>query len=184
MILVRSFEIQPGPAWPGFFLFASPQSVRARPRQIVFAAKDRKTIQVESSYEQMGAHTITFKEWAGSGTPDVTVEWLASQGGDRPTAGGGFKLKITRRSDNRSSRLGMMAELNKRNNTLAWGFTQITQIFEHPSIDNNRLLLRTITVYTSVAVADYRPLGTNEEEITFIANKRSEYAIPIGVVGP
>lgn len=110
-----------------------------------------------------------------------------SQSGIGPvpvTGGRGFQLKITRRSDNRSSRLGMMAELNKRNKTLAWGFTQITHIFEHPSIDNDRLLLRTITVFTSVAVADYRRLGANEEEITFIANKKSEYAIPIGVVGP
>jgi len=78
----------------------------------------------------------------------------------------------------------MMAELNKRNRTLSWGFTEITQVSEHVSMDNHRLMVRSITVLTSVAVAEFRYLGGNEEEITFIANKKSEIAIPIGFVGP
>ncbi len=131
----------------------------------------------------MGAHTLTFKGWGGSGTPDVTVDWLVSQLGTRPVAGGrAIQLKITRRSDGRSTRLGMMAEMNKRNGTLAWGFTQITQISEHASMDDQRRRVRTITVFTGVAVADYRRLGANEEEITFVANKKGEYSIPIGTV--
>ena len=133
----------------------------------------------------MGVNTLTFKEWAGSGTPDVKVDWHASQLGTRAAVGGSvIELKITRKSDTRSGRLKMMAELNKRNRTLAWGFTEIIQISEHPSIDNHRLLVRTIVVLTSVAVADVRFLGGNEEEITFISNKKSEIAIPIGLVGP
>lgn len=133
----------------------------------------------------MGANTLTFKEWAGSGTPDVTVDWRASQLGTRPVRGGNaIELKITRKSDTRSTRLKMMSELNKRNNTLAWGFTEITKVFEHPSMDNHRLKMRTIVILTSVAVADVRYLPGNEEEITFIANKKSEYSIPVGVYGP
>ena len=133
----------------------------------------------------MGVNTLTFKEWAGSGTPDVTVDWLVSQLGDKPVAGGRvIQLKITRKSDNRSSRLKMMAELNQRNRTLAWGFTQLTQISEHPSINNPRLRVRTITVLTSVAVADLQYIGGGEETITFIANKKSEFEIPIGIIGP
>jgi len=115
----------------------------------------------------------------------VKVDWSASSLGTRPAVGGSvIELKITRKSDTRSSRLKMMAELNKRNRTLSWGFTEITQVSEHVSMDNHRLMVRSITVLTSVAVAEFRYLGGNEEEITFIANKKSEIAIPIGFVGP
>jgi hypothetical protein len=135
--------------------------------------------------EIMGSNSLTFKNWRGTGTPDLTVEWRSSSMGSRYIAGNHVtQLTITRKSDGHSGRLGMMAELNKRNRTLAWGFGEMTHVSEHESIDNHRLKMRTITVLIEVGVQNFKYEGPGVETITFIANKKSEVVIPIGVIGP
>ncbi len=92
------------------------------------------------------------------------------------------RLKITRQPDKHSTRLGMFAYLrNNQPNYQSLGFSEVTLIFERYS-ESGKFLSRTFIVFSDVAVEKSEKRG-NEEEITFIAAKKSgEFAIS-NVVG-
>jgi hypothetical protein len=117
----------------------------------------------------MGEHTLTIKEWAGTGTPDLKIEWKAAGTGTQNTPSGPIeKLQITRKSDSHSSRFAMMANLNKSNHTLSWGFPEAVLIMDMPAA-GAKYLERTVTVYSGVAVGDFAYLADKEETITLYA---------------
>lgn len=121
----------------------------------------------------MGEHSFTIKGWLGTGTPDLKLYWKAAVTGEQSSGGTGrVKLKITRNVDLHSSRLSMMAQLNKQNGSLSWGFLEATMISDMPAMDWKGNA-RTITVFFELAVAEYVYWGNNEETITFIANRKS-----------
>lgn len=92
------------------------------------------------------------------------------------------RLKITREPDKHSTRLGMFAYLrNNQPNYQSLGFSEVTLIFEQFT-ESGKFLSRTFIVFSGVAVEKIEKRGS-EEEITFIANKKSgEFAIS-NVVG-
>lgn len=129
--------------------------------------------------------SLTIKEWLGTKTPDLKVDWRASVVGEQNFGTRrSVKLQITRKSDQHSGRFRMMAQLNKSNGTLSWGFLEMTHISEHRSIDNHSILMRTMIVFSEVGVQNFEYGADNEETITFIANKKSEFSFPIGMAGP
>lgn len=87
------------------------------------------------------------------------------------------RLKITRQPDKHSTRLGMFAFLrNNQPNYQSLGFSEVTLIFEQFT-ESGKFLSRTFIVFSDVAVEKSEKKG-NEEEITFIAAKKSgEFAI-------
>jgi hypothetical protein len=92
------------------------------------------------------------------------------------------RLKITRRPDKHSTRLGMFAYLrNNQPDYQRLGFSEVTLVFEQFT-ESGKFLARTFIVFSDVAVEKNEKKG-NEEEITFIAAKKSgEFAIS-NVVG-
>ncbi len=87
------------------------------------------------------------------------------------------RLKITRKPDKHSTRLGMFAYLrNNQPNYQSLGFSEVTLIFEQFT-ESGKFLSRTYIVFSGVAVEKSEKKGS-EEEITFIAAKKSgEFAI-------
>ena len=87
------------------------------------------------------------------------------------------RLKITRRPDKHSTRLGMFAYLrNNQPDYQSLGFSEVTLIFDRSS-ESGKFLSRTFIVFSGVAVEKSEKKGS-EEEITFIAAKKSgEFAI-------
>jgi len=87
------------------------------------------------------------------------------------------RLKITRKNDKHSTRLGMFAYL--RNNQPGYqslGFSEVTLIFERFS-ESGKFLSRTYIVFSDVAVEKNEKRG-DDDEVTFIAAKKSgEFAI-------
>lgn len=128
----------------------------------------------------MGEHSLTIKEWTGTGTPDLKIDIKASLLSDWTNAGSTkVKLRITRKSDSHSGRFSMMAQLNKRSGTLSWGFLQATMINDMRSA--SQATLRTVTVLFEIGVAEFVYLNDGEEDITLIANRRSnDFTFPVG----
>jgi hypothetical protein len=84
-----------------------------------------------------------------------------------------IRLKITRQPDKHSTRLGMFAFLrNTQPGYQNIGFSEITLTFDQTSA-NGKFLSRTFIVFTDVAVEKAERKG-DEEEITFLAGKKSE----------
>jgi len=107
----------------------------------------------------MGEHSLTIKEPTGNGTPDLKLVWKAA---------------------NRTVRCALMANLNKSNHTLSWGFPEAVFVSDMPAM-GAKYLERTVTVFTAVAVGDFVFLADKEESITMYASKKSsDYTFPIG----
>jgi hypothetical protein len=85
-----------------------------------------------------------------------------------------YKLIAYRKPDQYSSRLGMMAHLNKTNNTLAWGFLEmsLTTLINEANGDFKTMII--YSFFDGIAVANSRASATLEEELTFVSNKKSE----------
>lgn len=92
------------------------------------------------------------------------------------------RLKITRKPDKNSTRLGMFAYLrNNQSNYQSLGFSEVTLVFDRYT-ESGKFLSRTFIVFSDVAVEKSEKRG-NDEEITFIAARKSgEFAIS-NVVG-
>ena len=129
----------------------------------------------------MGEHSLTIKEWTGTGTPDLKLEWKAAKTSTKYSVSGPLEmLEITRKSDGHSSRFAIMANLNKSNHTLSWGFPEAVFVSDMPAM-GAKYLERTVTVFTAVAVGDFVFLADKEESITMYASKKSsDYTFPIG----
>ena len=129
----------------------------------------------------MGEHSLTIKEWTGTGTPDLKIDWKVAKTTTKLSVGGTLEmLEITRKSDSHSSRFAMMANLNKTNHTLSWGFPEAVFTMDMP-VAGAKYLERTVTVYTGVAVGDFAYLTDKEETITLYASKKSnDFTFPIG----
>lgn len=84
-----------------------------------------------------------------------------------------IRLKITRKPDKNSTRLGMFAFLrNTQPGYQSLGFSEVTLIFDQHTADG-KFLSRTIIVFSQVGVEKSEKKG-DDEEITFIASQKSE----------
>lgn len=123
-------------------------------------------------------HTLTIKDWLGKGRGDISfdvggfVMIEKSRGGQKT-----YQLIINRKPDQFSSRLGMMAHLNKSNNTLAWGFMEMVLTVKEETDKGDFVSIKTYSYFDGVAVANSRAVGRLEEELTFTANKKGEFCI-------
>lgn len=88
-----------------------------------------------------------------------------------------YQLIVNRKPDQNSSRLGMMANLNKTNKNLSWGFLEMTLTIEKFSDQGAFISKRVLTFFDGVGVAESRAVDQFEEEITFISNKKGEHCI-------
>lgn len=83
-----------------------------------------------------------------------------------------IRLKVTRKPDQHSSRLGMFAFIrNTRAGYKSLGFAQITLTFDRCS-DDGKFISKTLTDFFNVAVESVSPKDT-DEELTFIAASKS-----------
>ena len=85
------------------------------------------------------------------------------------------KLIVYRKPDQFSSRLGMMANLNKNSHSLSWGFTEITMTVEKFSDQGAFVSLKTMN-FISIGVENSKMNG-DEEEVTFVFNQMGEFCI-------
>ncbi len=94
------------------------------------------------------------------------------------------RLKITRKPDKNSTRLGMFAFLRKTQpGYQSIGFSEVTLIFDQHAADG-KFLSRTFIVFSQVGVEKLEKKG-NVEEITFIAAQKSaEFTIAKNLVAP
>jgi hypothetical protein len=117
--------------------------------------------------------TVTIKNYHNAGG-DLTFE--VSMSGISEKLVGGVKvirLKITRKPDKHSTRLGMFAFLrNTQPGYQSIGFSEVTLTFDQFS-GSGKFLSRTYIVFTNVAVEKFERNG-DDEEITFLAGKKSE----------
>ena len=95
-----------------------------------------------------------------------------------------IRLKVTRKPDQHSSRLGMFAFLrNTQRGYQSLGFSQITLTFDRFSNDGD-FIDSTMVDFFSVAVESVNAKG-NDEELTFIAaSKSGEFTISNVVATP
>ena len=117
--------------------------------------------------------TVIIKNYHNGGG-DLTLE-VGMSGISEKMIGGAkqVRLKITRKPDKHSTRLGMFAFLrNTQPGYQSLGFSEVTLIFDQTSSDG-KFLSRTFVVFTDVAVEKAERKG-DEEEITFLAGKKSE----------
>lgn len=123
-------------------------------------------------------NTLTIKEWLGTGTGNINFEVGSfaliekSRGGNKT-----YQLILNRKPDQYSSRLGMMANLNKSNKTLSWGFLEIILTIEKFSDQGTFISKRVLNFFNGVGVADSRAVDKFEEEITFVSNKKGEFCV-------
>lgn len=120
-------------------------------------------------------NTLIIKDWLGTGRGDISFKVGGFALIERSSNSKKFyQLTVNRKPDQYSSRLGMMANLNKTNNTLSWGFLEITLIIEKHS-DKDEFISRTVLVFfDGVAVSDKKAVGKIEEELTFVSNHKGE----------
>lgn len=119
---------------------------------------------------------LQIKDWLGTGTGDLKLEIGSYMLIERTfTSRKIQKLVVNRKPDRHSSRFGMMANLNKRNNTLSWGFSEMSLIIEETS-DKGAIISTRIYDFVSIGVENSRING-DDEEITFVFNKKSEFSI-------
>lgn len=95
-----------------------------------------------------------------------------------------IRLKVTRKPDQHSSRLGMFAFLrNTQRGYQNLGFTQITLTFDRFN-DDGDFVAGTMIDFFSVAVESLNAKGS-DEELTFIAaSKSGEFTISNVIVTP
>ena len=119
---------------------------------------------------------LEIKDWLGTGTGNLKLEISSYMLIERIFPSKKIqKLVVNRKPDRYSSRFGMMANLNKRNNTLSWGFSEMSLIIEETS-DKGAIISTRIYDFVSIGVENSRING-DDEEITFVFNKKSEFAI-------
>lgn len=92
------------------------------------------------------------------------------------------RLKIIRKPDKHSARIGMFAFLrNNEPNYQSLGFSELVLIYDQ-FLESGKFVARTYVVFSDVGVEKVEKRG-NDEEITFVALKKSgEFAIS-NVVG-
>jgi hypothetical protein len=117
--------------------------------------------------------SITIEDYHNCGG-DLTLE--VNMSGVSEKIVGGVKvirLKITRKPDKHSTRLGMFAFLrNTQPGYQGIGFSEVTLTFDQFSA-NGKFLSRTYIVFSDVAVEKLERKG-DDEEITFLAGKKTE----------
>ena len=117
---------------------------------------------------------LTIKDWHGSSSISFqvgTILFLEKIRQGRLTE----KLTVWRKPDQFSSRLGMMAHLNKSNKTLSWGFNEMKLGIENFSDQGVFVFRKTISM-DGIAVEDTK-LISDEEEVTFVFNKKIEFCL-------
>ena len=83
-----------------------------------------------------------------------------------------IRLKVTRKPDKHSSRLGMFAFLrNTQRGYQSLGFSQVTLTFDRCGEDG-KFISTTMVDFFNVAVESVKPKGS-DEEVTFIAGSKS-----------
>ena len=117
--------------------------------------------------------TVIIKNYHNAGG-DLTLEVNMSGISEKVVDGVKvIRLKITRKPDKHSTRLGMFAFLrNTQPGYESLGFSEVTLIFDQTSA-NGKFLSRTFIVFKDVAVEKSERKG-DDEEITFLAGKKSE----------
>ncbi len=126
--------------------------------------------------------TLTIKDYHNGGG-DLTFQINGAIISEKKVGGVDIiKLKIVRKPDKHSTRLGMFAYLrNTQPGYQSLGFSDVTLIFDRFAADG-KFLSRTITVFSDVGVESSIRRG-DDEEITFVAGKKSaDFAIS-AVVG-
>lgn len=123
-------------------------------------------------------NTLTIKDWSGTGTGNISFEvggfaLIEKSRGGRKI----YQLIVNRKPDRHSSRLGMMANLNKTNRTLSWGFLEMNLTIEIFSDQGAFVSKRVFNFFDGVGVAESRAVDKFEEEVTFISNKKGEFCI-------
>lgn len=89
-----------------------------------------------------------------------------------------IKLKITRKPDQNSSRLGIFAFIrHTKPGYQSLGVSQVTTAFDRYSAEG-KFLSRTFNAFFDVAVESLIPKGS-EEKITFIAGKSAKWQFPM-----
>ncbi len=120
-----------------------------------------------------GKLSLTIKDYHNGGG-DLTIPVSEAVTSERKVGGVDLiKLKIVRKPDKNSTRLGMFAYIrNTQPGYQSLGFSEVSLIFDRFA-DNGKFLSRTITVFFDVAVESALKRG-DDEEITFIAGKKSD----------
>ncbi|MEP6904260.1 MAG: hypothetical protein ABJA66_21255 [Actinomycetota bacterium] len=120
-----------------------------------------------------GKLTLTIKDYHNGGG-DLTIPIIEALTSEKKVGGVAvIKLRIVRKPDKHSSRLGMFAYIrNTQPGYQNLGFSEISLIFDRFA-DDGKFLSRTITVYSGVAVESSMKRG-EEEEIIFTAGKKSD----------
>lgn len=120
--------------------------------------------------------TLTIKDWTGSGTGSIKIQIGSFMLIERRIGSTKInKLVVYRKPDQYSSRLGMMANLNKINHTLSWGFTEMILTVEKSSDQGAFVSLKTMS-FISIGVESSKMNG-DEEEVTFVFNQMGEFCI-------
>jgi hypothetical protein len=131
-----------------------------------------------------GKLSLTIKDYHNGGG-DLTFEVSVAATSVKTVSGGDLiTLKVLRKPDKHSTRLGMFAYLRKnRPGYQNLGFSGMTLIFDRFS-GSGKFLSRTITVFSDIGVESVLMRG-DEEEIIFIAGyKSADLAISAVVGGP
>ncbi|MBS1794476.1 MAG: hypothetical protein JSS81_11510 [Acidobacteria bacterium] len=119
---------------------------------------------------------LTIKGWLGTGTADLRLEILGYYFIERRFPSYVIrKFIVNRRPDRYSSRLGMMANLNKSKGALAWGFASMSFSVETTD-DDGAFVSSRIFDLTGIGTENVRMSG-DEEEITFVYAEMSEFMI-------
>jgi hypothetical protein len=121
--------------------------------------------------------TVIIKNYHNGGG-DLTLAVSMSAVSEKIVGGAPIiRLKITRKPDKNSTRLGMFAFLrNTQTGYQNIGFSEVTLLFERYS-EAGKFLARTFIVFTDVTI-EKAERNRDEEEITFTAGKKSaEFSI-------
>lgn len=119
---------------------------------------------------------LSIKDWTGSGTGSIKFQISSYILVERRIGSTKInKLIVYRKPDQFSSRLGMMANLNKNSHSLSWGFTEMTLTIEKFSEQGAFVSLKTMS-FTRIAVENSKMNG-DEEEVTFVFNQIGEFCI-------
>jgi hypothetical protein len=119
-----------------------------------------------------GKLTVMIKDYHNGGG-DLTIQIIEAVVIEKKVGGvDAVKLRIIRKPDKHSTRLGMFAYIrNTQTGYQSLGFPEVSLIFDRFA-DDGKFLSRTITVFSRVVVESSLRRGENEE-ITFIAGQKS-----------
>lgn len=122
--------------------------------------------------------SLTIKNYHNRGG-DLTLKLSSAQYSEQASNSGRVKLVVFRKPDQYSSRLGMFAFLrNTQNGYQGIGFTEATLTFRDLN-DSGGVVSMAVNVFYDVGVDSVRPHGTNEEQIIFLAGRKTaELRIP------